>query len=144
MEITVKRPNTNLDATVSELYIDGVFFSHVVEDKDRGLFATMPLEEIKAKKVWGKTCIPYGRYEVVISYSNRFQKMLPLLMNVPGYLGIRIHPGNTAEDTDGCLCPGIKSSELTVRTSRVTFSKLFSLIQKALKKEKVHINIVQS
>ena len=109
-----------------------------MEDTDRGLMFQMPLEEIKAKKVFGKTAIPTGVYEIVFSFSQKFQKMLPLLLNVPGYLGIRMHSGTTAEDTEGCVLPGVQKGEIIVE-SRNTCKKLFAILTAALKKEKIYL-----
>jgi len=142
MNITITRPPiTDSSSTVSDLSIDGSFFSNVVEDRDRGLYQTDTLQYIQSVKVKHETAIPYGTYQVVLSYSNRFQKYLPELLDVPGYAGIRIHPGNTEADTSGCLCPGIKSGKKVLK-SKVTFDKLFSLIQKRIKQEKVFVSIL--
>jgi hypothetical protein len=143
MEIKVIRPKIqDTTYTISDLFVNDVFFSNVMEDRDRNLHSSNP-EEIKAKKIKHETAIPYGKYEVVMSYSERFKMLLPLLTNVPGYDGIRIHAGNTEADSSGCLLPGIKSGK-TVINSRSTTSKLIKTIQDALKKEKVFITIVPS
>lgn len=104
----------------------------ILEDTDRGLTSAMSLGDIRAKKVYGKTAIPRGRYQVVVTYSNRFARPLPLLKDVPGYEGVRIHPGNTPADTDGCLLPGIVESKDFVGKSRIAFDMVFAIIQKAL------------
>ena len=143
MEIKVIRPKIqDTTYTISDLFVNDVFFSNVMEDRDRNLHSNNP-EEVKTKKIKHETAIPYGRYEVVMSYSERFKMLLPLLTNVPGYDGIRIHAGNTEADSSGCLLPGIKSGK-TVINSRSTTSKLIKTIQDALKKEKVFITIVPS
>ena len=54
-------------------------------------------------KIKGKTAIPAGKYEVVVTMSNRFKRLMPLLLDVEGFDGIRIHGGNSHDDTDGCL-----------------------------------------
>jgi hypothetical protein len=143
MEIKVIRPKiADIPYTISDLYVNDVFFSNVMEDRDRNLHQSN-VEEVKAKKVKHETAIPYGRYEVVMSFSERFKMLLPLLTNVPGYEGIRIHAGNTEADSSGCLLPGQKSGNKVIN-SRSTTSKLIKIIQDALKKEKVFISIVQS
>lgn len=142
MQITIKRPPiADTPQTISDVFIDNVWFSNVVEDKDRGLHQTDTLQYIQSVKVKHETAIPYGTYQVVLSYSNRFKKYLPELIEVPGYAGIRIHPGNSEADTSGCLCPGIRSGKRVIQ-SVVTFNKLFSLIQKRIKSEKVFVTIL--
>lgn len=110
--------------TIGNLYINGEFFSNTLEDIDRGLTQDMPLSETKKHKVYGQTAIPSGRYEVRITYSNRFKRPLPLLLNVPGFEGIRIHAGNTPEDTLGCILVGKNDRVGQVRQSRTTMAKL--------------------
>ena len=107
--------------TIGRLYIDDVFFCDVLEDKVRDLS--------KEEKVWGQTAIPEGTYKIIINYSNRFKRDLPLLLNVPQFEGIRIHPGNTEVDTHGCLLVGINSQKGKVTQSRITFDKLFAKIK---------------
>src|SRR5690348_8184624 len=98
MEITSIRKHFTADATISDLLIDNTFSCYILEDVDRGLTSDMSIDDIRKIKVYGKTAIPTGRYELIMSYSNRFKKFLPQLLNVPGFEGIRIHPGNKKED----------------------------------------------
>ena len=88
-------------------------------------------------KVRGETAIPPGKYEVRITHSPRFQRNLPILLEVPGFSGIRIHTGNDREDTEGCLLPGTRRQELSdksqyVYNSRSAFSVVLSKIEGAL------------
>jgi len=114
-----------------------------LEDTDRNLKQDMPLAGIKAIKVPGKTAIPYGRYEVGISYSNRFKKLMPIVFDVPGFSGIRIHSGNTEDDTEGCPLVGLSRSTNTVLQSRIAYSRFFEWLEKTLKTEKVYLNVVK-
>lgn len=140
MNIRVVREIFNPTNTISKLYINDEYFCDVLEDIDRGLNFQQPITEIEKIKVYGATAIPKGVYEVIISYSDRFKTYLPLLLNVPGFKGIRIHPGNTEIDTLGCLLLG-KSNGKQVVNSRVTFNKFFQLLKKVEKIEKIIIFI---
>lgn len=142
MKLELTRKTRTKLTTIGELKIDGQFECYILEDKDRGLSNAMPLSQIIATKVYGQTAIPTGQYEIVISYSNKFKKMLPLLLDVPGFEGIRIHSGNVAADTEGCLLPGKAKQKDTVMQSRLAFTALFAKIQKAMKTEKVFITIL--
>lgn len=111
MLITIDRAWKKDGYTISRLYVNGNLFGcNTLEDTDRGLRQDMQLEEIKNKKVYGKTAIPSGSYECVYNYSNRFKKMLPLLLNVKGFGGVRIHSGNSAKTQRGAF--------LSVKTTR--------------------------
>ena len=144
MELRLERKYRNNNYCIDKLYINGKYFSDVLEDPDRGLTDTMSLEEIKKIKIKGNTCIPYGTYNITITYSPRFKKNLPLLNNVKGFDGIRIHSGNKPQDTEGCLLPGFNKVKGQVIDSRVTTDKLISQIQQALNKgEKVTITITK-
>jgi len=141
MELELTRSARTNRSTIGELTINGAFECFILEDKDRGLRQGMTISELMALKVKTKTAIPTGRYEIVVSFSDRFQKMLPLLLDVPVYEGIRIHPGNTDEDTEGCLLPGKTKSADAVTNSRIAFTALFDKIQAALQREKIFITV---
>lgn len=141
MEIEVRRKEFTETSTVSEIYVDGKFECYAIEDKDRGLLDSMTEEVIKSKKVYAKTAIPKGRYKVVISFSNRFKKYLPELIGVKGFAGIRIHSGNTAADSEGCILPGQTKSKDFVGNSVKAFTALFAKMKKVEKTEKIYITI---
>lgn len=141
MELFLNRLIKADKCTIGNLFVDDKFECVVLEDKDRNLTQSMPIEEIKKQKVYAQTAIPAGRYEVVVTFSNRFKQYLPLIMGVPGYEGIRIHPGNTHEHTEGCLLPGTSHTETSVLNSRAAFRSLFAKIRKVEKKEKIFITI---
>ena len=124
MEILVKRLYKKSEYTIGKLYINGVYFCDTVEDTDRGLTQSMSEEKILAIKVYGKTAIPTGRYDVVISYSPKFKKNLPLLLSVKGYSGIRIHNGKDANSSLGCIIVGENKIKGGVINSRQTMEKL--------------------
>lgn len=102
-------------------------------------------DQERLEKAPGKTAIPPGKYEVVVTFSNRFQKLLPLLLNVPGFSGVRIHSGNTAADTEGCILVGGDDGNPRdgwLGRSREAFAPLFAKIQAAIASgEKVWITI---
>ena len=141
MIIQVNRFKKTNNSTISTVTIDGIFQCYFLEDKDRGLTQDMTLEKIQELKIKGKTAIPAGSYQVIITWSNRFKRNLPLVKNVPGYDGIRIHPGNTSNDTDGCLLLGTEAKEDMVLNSREAFAALLAKIESVINKETVMINI---
>ncbi len=126
MELNLKREIYTKTSTIGRLEIDGNHFCYILEDVDR------KVENDSALKVHGKTAIPRGRYQIVVTLSNRFKVKLPLLVNVPGFEGIRIHPGNTSEDTEGCLLPGLSHQLNMVVESRRAFNALHGAIVAAL------------
>ena len=135
MKLKLIRDTFSDESTIGKLYIDGEYFCETLEDKDRYL-------EAGGKKVYGKTCIPRGTYEVTITMSNRFKKELPLLLNVPQFEGIRIHAGNTAADTDGCILLGRARRNNFVENSRDAVNEFMQRLRQSLKDgEKVEIEI---
>jgi len=128
MIITLRRIAMKDTYTIGKLYIDGVYFCETVEDKDRGLDDSMEESEIRKKKVYGETAIPLGTYKVEITYSPKFKKNLPLLYNVKGFEGIRIHSGNTAKDSLGCIIVGKNKKVGMVLDSRSTMTKLMKIL----------------
>lgn len=105
MKLTIQRHPTETQ-TPGLLAVDGNFFCHTLEDKDRGLHQSMPLEQIKKLKVYGETCIPYGKYKIQVTMSPKFKRLLPLITPVKGYLGIRMHRGRIIGHSLGCPLVG--------------------------------------
>lgn len=140
MEILVRRIAKRPTYTIGRMYIDGKYVCDTLEDTDRGLKQSMPLEEIKKKKIYGKTAIPTGTYKVTMNVvSPRFKNRawakpyggkLPRLLDVPGYEGVLIHPGNSAEDSTACLLVGINSVVGKVMNSQATFKKVMAILTK--------------
>lgn len=141
MELKIKRVAKRNTYTIGRFYIDGKYECDTLEDKDRGLDQKMDLSQIKKIKVYGQTAIPTGRYEVTWTYSPKFKKMLPLINDVPGFLGIRIHNGNTAAHTNGCPLLGENKVVGKVINSISTCSRILPKIQKACQNGKVYITI---
>lgn len=141
MRLRLERYHSGATCTIGTLEIDGDFECYILED----VLREIPGEPVKAWKVAGATAIPAGEYRINITHSNRFKVELPLLVSVPGFAGIRIHPGNTDADTEGCLLPGrqIAADGESVTQSRVAFNHLFDRISGALNAgEDVVIEIV--
>lgn len=112
------------------MYIDGKYFCDTLEDKDRGLSQSMTEEEIRKRKVYGLTAIPTGEYKVIVNYSERFGKLMPLLLDVKGYAGVRIHSGNTPSDTLGCILVGRNTAKGMVTESRKAFLRLMETLKR--------------
>lgn len=129
MELKLKRLYKKSDYTIGKLYVDGEYFCDTVEDTDRGLSQDMKNSTIEAKKIYGKTAIPTGRYKVTLTYSNKFGKTLPLLKDVLGFSGVRIHSGNTAEDSLGCIIVGENKIKGGVINSRATMERLMAKLR---------------
>lgn len=125
MRITLIRIANKPTYCIGKLYIDGKYFCDTIEDVDRGLSDEMTVEEILKKKVKGETAIPTGIYPVYLTYSPKYKKQMPLIDNVKGYSGIRIHSGNTSKDTEGCLIVGKNKEVGKVLESRKTYNALF-------------------
>lgn len=154
MKILIDRKWKKEGYTIGKLYVDGVFFSNTLEDRDRGLTSTMSIEEIKKKKKAGDTAIPTGTYKVRMDIlSPRFSKSnwyikncngakMPRLKDVPGYDGVLVHCGNTAKDTEGCILVGKNDVKGMVTKSKDYFLKLYSIMYIAYKKgESIEITI---
>ncbi len=107
--------------TISNLFIDVVWECFVLEDAVREE-PGVPVEEWK---VPGVTAIPAGTYKIDITPSNRFKRLLPILLGVPGFSGSRIHIGNFDGDTEGCLLPGKSHGSNKVGNSKDAFDALF-------------------
>lgn len=142
MEITLDRAWKKDGYTISRLFINGERICEALEDTDRGLKQSMSLDEIKKLKIYGKTAIPSGRYKVVMSYSPKFKKVLPEVLDIVGYSNVRIHAGNTAKDTLGCILPGLNVRKGAVLYSTKWTNVIISEISSAIKRgEEVWLNI---
>jgi hypothetical protein len=123
MLIEVKRFEFKDTHTIGKMYLDGQYECYTLEDVVR-----------KGAKVNGQTAIPTGTYNLIINHSNRFNRDLPLLENVPNFTGVRIHAGNTSAHTEGCILVGTTwSGKDFIGNSRVAFNKLFEKLKKAKK-----------
>lgn len=134
MKLELKRKSCGGKATVGELFINGQFFSFTLEDMDRQL-------ESGGEKVPAQTCIPRGTYEVLITWSNRFKRDLPILLDVPQFEGVRIHSGNTDQDTEGCILLGSSVSKGVLLNSRATVQKFIERLEHGLQTSMVFLEI---
>lgn len=132
MNLILRRKVLTSKSTIGELREeDGTLIAFTLEDRQRE----------DGEKVPGETAIPCGTYEIVITHSQRFNRPLPLLLNVPNFSGIRIHPGNTAADTHGCILVGTTKQADKILNSRVAFDSVFHIIEDALNKGKVFVAV---
>ena len=131
MQLQLIRKVFTDNSTIGELSVDGAFECFTLEDK------------VRPVKIKGETAIPAGTYEVAVTFSNKFQKLLPLLMDVPNFDGIPIHPGNTPKDTLGYILVGQGKGVDSISSSRLAFAPLFEKIQAVVRTEKVFIEITE-
>lgn len=142
MKIEVKRLYKKANYTIGKIYVDGQYISDTLEDTDRGLTQDMPNDEIAKKKVFGKTAIPSGEYDVTLSViSPKFGKMpyykevcggrLPRLLSVPGFYGVLIHVGAAADNTEGCILVGYNKQKGRLVDGKEAFKKLYGKIKEA-------------
>lgn len=142
MIITIQRKYKKENYTIGNMYIDGVWFCNTLEDKDRGLRSDMPITEIKRIKVYAKTAIPTGHYEVGIVFWKKYNLNVPTIKNVPGYTGILIHNGVNEEHTAGCPLVGFNNVVGGLTKGKKCLSDLTTIVQREIKLgRKVFIDI---
>lgn len=140
MKLTLKRTAKKPTYTIGKLYIDDVYFCDTIEDTDRGLYQGQDLALIKKIKINSKTAIPIGTYKITLNvvspkyskkkiYQDICKGRVPRLLNVPGYEGVLIHIGNTADDSSGCILVGENKQVGKVLNSTETFRKLYNKIK---------------
>ena len=124
VDLLLQRDPSSDGATMGHLFVNGVFFCFTLEDEMRP----------KRVKVLGATAIPCGRYRVIVNKSQRFGRLLPLVLGVVNFTGIRIHSGNDSQDTAGCILIGLSKSSATpyLLSSRAAMNMLLPRIQRAL------------
>lgn len=106
-KVEIKRTFKGAEYTIGKLYIDGAYFCDTLEDTVR-----------TGEKIAGKTAIPAGTYKVKMTWSPRFKRYLPEILNVPNFSGVRIHAGNSALDTEGCVLLGLNKVKARVVCSK--------------------------
>ena len=142
MNLTLKRLNLTPNYTEGELYVNGVYFCKTLEDTNRDLNKNGQFDN-NEKKIYGETCIPYGKYKVILSYSPKFKRELPEILEVPDFQGIRIHRGNKISDTLGCVLCGEKVKNGYLSNSTPYEIKLVELFKQAkLRNEESFIEII--
>lgn len=132
MNIVLNRKFKRPLYTIGTLAVDGEYFCDTLEDPVRPA----------GQKVLGQTAVPAGVYEAVLTLSPRFKRVLPLLLDVPGFTGVRIHAGNTAEDTQGCILVGWNTEKGRITSSRLTEDALVTRLKRAQDEgEKIYLEI---
>lgn len=146
MKITVQREPSENGRTYGKLFLDGVYFCETLEDQIRET-----AEPVAKWKIRGQTAIPSGEYSVILSDSQHFARVLPELLRVPGYVGVRIHPGNTASQTEGCILVGKERGDLqigakkvnAVLQSQIAFKSLYErLVEATVIKDPITISVI--
>lgn len=134
MKLTLQRRPSAHGCTIGSLCVDDAFECYTLEDVVRA----------DGIKIAGETAIPPGTYTIDITLSPRFGRLLPLLLSVRGFIGIRIHPGNSAKDTEGCILVGCDVvGEAWISQSRRAFEALFAKLQAAhAKGEAISIEVM--
>lgn len=153
VKLLLKRDHKKAKYTIGNLYLDGKWICNTLEDVDRGLTSTMPLSEIKKKKVYAQTAIPTGTYNITLNvssgnfgarefYKNTCNGKLPRLLNVPGFSGILMHCGANQDHSSGCLLVGYNKIKGMLVNSKEAFTKLYNLLkERNLKGESISITI---
>lgn len=133
MKLVLERLQKDPDVTIGNLLVDGVFECWTLED------AVRP----DGVKIYGETAIPPGLYSVDITRSPRFKVDMPLLVNVAGFVGVRIHTGNTADDTEGCVIVGTDRLAKSLGRSRMAYDELFRKLSAAKRRsEPISMEII--
>lgn len=132
MKIEVTRTTFTENSTIGRMFVDGVFQCYTLEDTVRP----------DGMKIYGETAIPPGEYEVTLTMSPRFRRVLPLLADVKNFVGVRIHPGNSPRDTEGCILVGETVATDWIGRSKVAFDALMLRMQAALQRgEKITLSL---
>ena len=143
MKILVKRIAKRPTYTIGKMYLDGKYFCDTLEDTDRNISQSTPIDTIKKVKLPNNTAIPTGTYKVIVNVSPKFKRLLPRLLSVPGFDGVLIHRGNTDKDTSGCILIGENKVVGKVINSTGYETKLVSILNKAQdNKEDITIEIM--
>jgi len=129
IDLTLNRLIKTGKYTEGKLYINGVYFCDTIEPYDSNLTQDDAVNVIESEKKLHKICIPSGKYKVILNYSARFKRILPLLVGVKGFTGIRIHVGNTVENSEGCILVGRKNKDGFIVKSSLTLNSLIDTLK---------------
>lgn len=137
MKIKVVRIHKAENFTVGKLFIDDEFICYTLEDTVRQIEG----KPVAEWKIQNQTAIPTGTYPLTLTFSNRFQRILPLINNVEGFIGIRIHTGNSPLDTDGCILVGSAWDGTSgwISGSKEAFSKLFPILDSSTEEKTIEV-----
>lgn len=114
--------------SIGELYVNSSHFAYTLEDQVREIKG----QPVATWKVQNETAIPEGKFEVRMTFSNRFQRIMPELIGVPGFAGVRIHGGNTDKDTDGCILCGQMKDGMGIHNCAHVLEQLSAMIQSTI------------
>lgn len=143
MKLQLKRIFFGETYTIGKLYIDGIYFSNTIEDKNRDLNKDGDITDIGEGKVQDKTCIPFGIYKVIVNISARFKRLLPRILNVPSFDGILMHNGIDETSSSGCIILGENKVKGKVTNSRYYMNLLTNTLLAVQKRgEEITIEIV--
>ena len=134
MKLTLNRKFRGPTYTIGDLSINGNFFCNTIEDTVRKLPAACPNPPngrscTCKEKIYARTAIPAGTYKITFQYSPKYKKKMPYLHDVPHFLGILIHSGNTEVDSAGCIIVGNNTVRGKVLESLATFQNLYSILE---------------
>ena len=132
MKLQIRRSPSTAKSTIGELFVDGEFECYTLEDV------------VRPVKIHGMTAIAAGIYQLDVTFSARFKRLLPELRDVPNFVGVRIHPGNTDADTEGCILVGQTKQTDFIGNSRAAFDKLFPRIEAARALGKIFIEVLDA
>lgn len=141
MELKLIREEKLKDRCLGKLYLNGRFFAYTCEDTDRGLTSEMSLDEIKDIKIAKNTCIPTGKYRIILSYSVKLKRYLPLILDVRGYRGIRIHKGSGPDFSSGCPLVGLDRKDIKLLKIKEAENNLIKILDSTNRTEAHYITI---
>lgn len=144
MKLLIERREFNKNSTQGKLYVNGVYLADTLEPTDRGLDAGMTSTQIADIKINGKTAIPYGNYAITLEYSPRFKRILPTINDVKCFEGVRIHAGNSYQDTAGCVLLGERVQKDIIANSRQMVDRIQQMIVNSIEADEgVTLQIVR-
>ena len=143
MRLRLERKYLGPENTIGHLYLNGIRLCEMIEDKVRDVNEDGDLDDEGEEKVYGETAIPYGYYHMDLTMSPKFKRLLPIIVNVRHFEGIRIHRGNTASDSHGCLLPGEnKEKGKVINSTKYEMIIIEEMLQAIRNREEMTIKIM--